>query len=80
MKSQNIVETHEAFEHDKRNSTWKSQQFVCRLHSMRKNCREYRYNKKFCKGCPHNVVKNHFEQSTCKSIVDNFVQSIERNV
>ena len=33
----------------------RSEQLVCRLHSMRKNCREYRYNKKYCKNCPHNV-------------------------
>jgi hypothetical protein len=33
----------------------RSGQLVCRLHSMRKNCREYRYNKKYCKTCPHNV-------------------------
>lgn len=32
-----------------------SGQLVCRLHSMRKNCREYRYNKKYCKTCPHNI-------------------------
>lgn len=32
-----------------------SEKLVCRLHSMRKNCREYRYNKKTCKTCPHNV-------------------------
>jgi len=25
----------------------------CRLHSMRKNCREYRNNKNSCKTCPH---------------------------
>jgi hypothetical protein len=33
----------------------RSEKLVCRLHSMRKNCREYRYNKKYCKKCPHNV-------------------------
>lgn len=33
----------------------RSEQLVCRLHTMRKNCREYRYNKKYCKKCPHNV-------------------------
>jgi hypothetical protein len=27
----------------------------CRLHSMRKNCREYRNNKNSCKTCPHFV-------------------------
>jgi hypothetical protein len=27
----------------------------CRLHSMRKNCREYRNNKNNCKTCPHFV-------------------------
>jgi hypothetical protein len=29
--------------------------FVCRLHSMRKNCREYKNNKNSCKTCPHFV-------------------------
>ena len=27
--------------------------FKCRLHSMRKNCRESRYNPCKCKSCPH---------------------------
>ena len=29
--------------------------FFCRLHTSRKNCKEYRFNKNTCKNCPHFV-------------------------
>ena len=30
---------------------------VCRLYTARKHCKEYKYNKKKCIGCPHNIKK-----------------------
>lgn len=29
----------------------------CRLHTVRKNCRDYRYKKCLCRICPHNIKK-----------------------
>ena len=65
--SNNTNKTSENVEKELRISdvSLRSGQLVCRLHSMRKNCREYRYNKKTCKNCPHNVRSSDIKCTFC---------------